>query len=44
MSETTLNNLRLLREARQRQGASPPELDEVMQHLEARTKELSGTA
>ncbi|GKT08706.1 TRAFs-binding domain-containing protein [Desulforhabdus sp. TSK] len=42
MTETTLNNLNLLREARKRQGQSIPQLDEIVEHLKNRTEALKG--
>jgi hypothetical protein len=33
MPKTTLGNLELLKQARQRQGQAAPELDEIMEHL-----------
>lgn len=42
MTQTTLDNLAMLKQARARQGQSVPELDEIIKHFEDRTKELKG--
>ncbi len=42
MVETTWNNLLLLKAARERVNQRPPELDEVLQHMEERYNELKG--
>ena len=41
-TQTTLGNLQLLKEARERAGQSIPELDAVLTELSARTSELRG--
>lgn len=41
-TQTTLDNLQLLKEARQRAGQSIPELDAILRELSARTSELRG--
>ncbi len=41
-TKTTWDNLLLLKAARERAGQSPPELAEVLQHLEERNNELKG--
>jgi tetratricopeptide (TPR) repeat protein len=41
-SQTTLGNLQLLKEARERSGQSTPELDVILTELAARTSELRG--
>jgi len=42
MPETTLNNMILLRKARERQGQTIPQLEEIVIHLEGRMEELKG--
>ena len=41
-TQTTLGNLQLLKEARERSGQSIPELDAILTELSARTSELRG--
>ncbi len=42
MTQTTMGNLAMLKKARQREGRNVPELDEIIKHIEERTKELKG--
>ena len=42
MTETTYNNLLLLRKARERQGQTLPNLEEIVKYLADRTEELKG--
>jgi hypothetical protein len=41
-TQTTLGNLQLLKEARERSGQSTPELDAILTELSARISELRG--
>lgn len=43
MAETTLNNLNMLRKAREGQGQAAPQLAEILKHIENRMQELKGT-
>ena len=42
MPKTTADNLVLLKQARQRQGQEPPQIDEIIAALRERWAELSG--
>jgi hypothetical protein len=43
ISRTTLDNLTMLRKARERQKRQTQELDEIIGHFQARTAELKGS-